>query len=175
MLRLGMAPNGWLQLLPGVKARFDPISRPMVRAARRATAAFLAANPDLDDDDRRLAAGDTFTAELVRQGLREWEGIGDPEGEPLEVSAAAIEMFIAEPLLFEAADTAWVMPWALQAAEKNASSLSPAGTTKAVMGAKTTAGSPAKPAKTTKAAGVAKSARTRSTRPERTPAKRSGK
>jgi hypothetical protein len=57
MLKLGLAPSGWLTLLPGVRVRFDPVSRPMVRAGRRAAAAFLADNqePELEDEQRARA------------------------------------------------------------------------------------------------------------------------
>lgn len=177
MLKLGAAPNGWLDLLPGVRAQFAPIDRAMVRAARRAAAAFIQANPELDDDERREGAGDAFTAELIRRGLQDWEGVGDQNGEPLPIDAeGALDLFLAEPLLFEAADDVWVLPWARQAAEKNASSLSPAGTTKAGTGAKTTAGSAAKRTKTVAPKGTgAKSARTESTSRKPTTAKRSGK
>lgn len=177
MIRLGALPHGWLDLLPGVRGFFDPITRPMVRAARRASAQFYAENVGLDEQVARDGAGDAFTAELIRQGLKDWEGVGNAAGDPLAVTdPGAIEAFIAEPLLFEAADNKWVLPWAVQASEKNASSPSLAGTSKAATGAKTTAASPAKPARKADRPGTAAAnARTGSTPRKRTKAKPSGK
>lgn len=183
MLKLGAAPSGWLDLLPGVRARFDAIDRPMIRAARRAASAFIVDHPDMEAEDRKEGAGDAFTAELIRLGLREWEGIGDPAGQPLAVDApGAVDQFLAEPLLFEAADQAWIVPWAAQAAEKNVSSPSPAGTSVTATGARTTAGSAAKRAKKAgkaatgaKPGAAAKNAPTASTSRAPTRAKRSGK
>lgn len=177
MLLLGTAPSGWLDLLPGVRARFDPITRGMVRAARRAAAAFLSAHPDLDPVAAQDGAGDAFTAELIRLGLREWEGIGDAAGAPLSIATpGAVDQFLAEPLLFDAADARYVEPWVARASEKNASSPSPAGISKPGTRAKTTAGSAAKRARKAGGTGtVAKNAPTARAPRAPTTGKRSGK
>ncbi len=158
MIRLEEPPSGWLPLLPGVRARFDPIDRVMVRRARRAVRDFIAANPDMDDADRQERVGDIFSQALIRAGMREWEGVGDADGNPTMPSQplfidhegeripyraetlaelagherpaiviTALDLFMQRAILVEAADDAYVLPWALQDAEKNVSAPSSDG------------------------------------------------
>lgn len=128
MILLQAPPSGWITLIPGVRARFDPISRPMVRRARRAAQAWAAAHPDMDADEKAEGMGDAFTASIIAQGMREWEGIGDADGHPIQPGdEGAMDMFLDRALLVDAADAAYVSPWVMQDAEKNVSAPSPDG------------------------------------------------
>jgi hypothetical protein len=147
----------WLALFPGVRARFAPIGKKAIRAAKTAAAAVLAQDPqDVE------GAGDAFSAELIRAGLLGWEGIADATGEQaLAFDPAGLEVFLGDPALFEAADEAYVGPYVARQAEKNGYALSPAGTSAGATPDKATAATAGKPAPT---------ARTKSTPRRRTKA-----
>jgi hypothetical protein len=116
-------------LVPGVRVRFNKITRSMKRRAQHEAAGLL---PDVegsaDRDPLDMAdAGDAYSLLLIRQGICEWEGLGDADGKPLAVSPDAIELFLGEEALFDAADVAYVIPEVLRDAEKNGLSASPSG------------------------------------------------
>jgi hypothetical protein len=160
MMRLLVEPV-WLELIPGVRAQLQPITRFAVRHARAAAAKALA-----DDGEDREGAGDALSEELIRQGLIGWEGIGDEAGEVLAFTPANVEHVLKNDSLFSALDAQYVMPWVLAENEKNASALSRLGTSGATI--------PAKPIAET-ARPSAKTARTRPTRSKPTPPKTPGK
>ncbi len=140
MRKLGVLPSGWLGtivsddpadprpfLLPGVRVRFDPVSRKAVREARAACAAVLReAEGDFQE------ASDALTREMVRHGIAEWEGVGDVEGEIASVNAETIALFIVDTDLCEAAEAVYVRPWLLRDTEKNGFAASSPGTSGAV-------------------------------------------
>ncbi|WP_010184779.1 hypothetical protein [Sphingomonas sp. PAMC 26605] len=148
MLKLGEVDPVWKELFPAngdtpaVRVQFKPIGIKALRAARRAIAAALGVDPDDIEN-----AGDELSRELIRAGLIAWEGIGDLDDNVIEVTPETIEMFIADPRTFEAADRVYVTPWVMQDLEKNGSSASPVGTGVAETPAKDTAGSSAPRAK----------------------------
>jgi len=142
-----------LEILPGVTVEFHPITRAAVRAARKAAQLVLA-----DDPEAKEAAGDAYSAQLIGLGLAGWSGIAGPDGKALPFSADNVQVFLADVGLFEAADTAYVLPYVLREAEKNGLSASPAGTSAGRTRARPTARTVTKPAKT---------APTTSTRPAR--------
>ncbi|MHA3791453.1 hypothetical protein [Rhizorhabdus histidinilytica] len=181
MIRIGeAAPSArWEEeVLPGVDILFAPITRPAWRAAKRAAAKALdgegkavGAEGTLADDEAIEIGGDAFSLELIRRGILEWRGVGDLDGNPIDVTPEAVDIFLSDPRRFDACDLRYVMPFALEQREGNGSAGSPSGTSSRVMPAKTTAGSVAK-----RAPGVAaKNVRTGSTRPKRKRAKASGR
>lgn len=173
MIRLEEPPHGWLTLMPGVRARFVPIDRVMVRAARRAVRLFLDDNPDLEEVDRQERVSDIFSQTLIRAGMREWEGIGDIDGNVIQPNTpGALDTFMQRAILVEAADDAYVLPWALQDAEKNVSAPSSDGISARATQDMTIATSAA-PARKAKGKG-AKPARTAKKSRVATPAKVSG-
>lgn len=168
----------WITLIPAqgdapaVEGLFDRITRGMKRRAQREASGQL---PELDEGQERdildLAdIGDVYTRSLIRQGLRDWRGVGDAHGKVLAFSPEALELFLDNDVLFDATDEAYVMPEVRREAEKNALSASPNGTGEAAMPANGTAISPATPRKR----GGAKSAPTSKTNPAPRKAKKSG-
>ncbi|MGI4879906.1 MAG: hypothetical protein ACRYG4_20720 [Janthinobacterium lividum] len=158
--------------MPGVRVRFAPIGIKAVRAGRAAVrAAFAEAAEDME------GAGDAMSLELLRRGIVEWEGIGNADGEPVTASPAMIELFLADPDSYEAADAAYVLPWARRDAEKNVSAPSPSGTSAGAMPGSDTATSHADGANTggAKAAKKPSRARTSPTNSRPTKPKASGK
>lgn len=151
MLTLAPTEPTWIVLFPAagdrpeVAALFAPIGIKPVRAARRA--AGIALQVDHDDVEE---AGDELSRELIRRGLLKWRGIGGPDGKPIEpdqllpimgedgepklgedgepVMQAGIDLFLADPRAYEAADRLYVIPWLERDREGNVSSASPGGT-----------------------------------------------
>lgn len=138
MFKISKREPEWREILPGVRVEFEPITIKAVRAARKAAATALGVDPDDIEE-----AGDQLTRELLRRGIRAWEGVGDEAGELLPISAEAIDMALDDPTFFQAADQAYVHPYIMRNAEKNGSSASPNGTGEAGTHAKGTATSTA--------------------------------
>lgn len=122
MFKIGKREPEWREILPGVRVEFDPITIKGVRAARKAAGEALGINPDDIEE-----AGDQLSRELLRRGIRAWEGVGDHDGGPLVVTPETIAMALDDPTFFQAADQAYVLPYVMRGAEKNASSGSPSG------------------------------------------------
>jgi hypothetical protein len=165
MYQIASAEPKWLELFPAagkarpVRALFAPPTRAVLRAAARAQRDVLAG-----DESAAAEAYDAYAAELIRRGLRGWEEIADATGrKALAFDAVGIEVFLADPGLFAAADRAYVTAYLVETAEKNGFSLSPNGTSAAAKGT-------AKPAKAR-----APSAPTKSARPSPRKASPSGK
>ena len=106
----------WLDLLPGVRVQFRPISVAAILLARTAAADVLRAG----GDDAMVKAGCAFTRSLAHSGIAAWEGIGDSDGNPVEPSKETIDAALEVWALFDAIDRLYVGPALLQDAEKNA-------------------------------------------------------
>ena len=127
----------WLDIMPGVRVLFAPITRSAVRDARLAAGEALV---EAGDAPKAAAlAGDAFSEALLRAGLRGWEGIGDDEGVPLGFSSEAVSLVLSEPILFEAVDRAYVGPFVSRDQEKNVSAPSPNGSSAGATGGRPTA------------------------------------
>jgi len=87
----------WLDLLPGVRVQFRPI-----------TVAAM------------VKAGVAFTRSLAHSGVAAWEGIGDADGNPVEPTKETIDAALEVWSLFDAVDRLYVGPALIQDAEKNA-------------------------------------------------------
>jgi hypothetical protein len=122
----------WLDLVPGVRVEFQPITVAAILVARQAAADVLKAG----GDDAVTLAGLAFTRSLARAGIVAWEGVGDAEGEPVEPSSETIDAFLDLWPVFDAIDRLYVAPALVGLDEKNASSPLPSGTS---AGAKATA------------------------------------
>jgi hypothetical protein len=141
---VGQGAKGFTKLPCGVQIDFAPIDRPMVRAARRAVRKFIAAHPDMDGDELADETGDIFSSTLMRLGIRGWKGLGDAKGKLMgQPTPERIEEVLADPVLFDQIDAAYVVPWARAAKEKNGSSPSRNGTSTGATQGKTIAGSAA--------------------------------
>lgn len=139
----------WLTLIPAsgkdkpARALLAPITRDAGRAAKKAGTAVVTADPNASAAD----VSDAMCAELIRQGLRGWDGIAGLDGKALPFTPANVEVFLSEDPLFEPAAKAYAGPWLLREAEKNGFSPSPTGTSAAATPARPTAPTAAKPAK----------------------------
>lgn len=106
----------WLDLVPGVRVQFRPISVAAILLARTAAADVLRAG----GDDIMVKAGIAFTRSLAHSGIAAWEGIGDADGNPVEPSKETIDAALELWPVFDAIDRLYVGPALIQDAEKNA-------------------------------------------------------
>lgn len=162
----------WLTLIdaagdtPAVRVRMAPVGPAARDAASAAVAQVLAGvEPELREEARSTigadgrisgevtpALADLFKrigrasgAAMMREGLREWSGIGGPDGAPIAVTPTTIGWLLANEELYATLDRLYVLPVALRDAEKNASAGSPAGTGTRATPEPDTASSPAAP------------------------------
>lgn len=105
----------WLDVLPGVRMQFRPITVAAILVARAAAAEVLRAG----GEDAEIKAGLTFTSSLARSGIAAWEGIGDADGHPVEPTLDHVDVALDLWPVFDAIDRLYVAPAILQVAEKN--------------------------------------------------------
>lgn len=116
----------------GAEVLFAPITRPMLRRARRAAVAALGgAQPATDDqaalDEQIADLGDAFSYALLIEAIVDWRdvftmGDGDDTGEgvPLPCTDEAKAQLLADPLVLEAFDAAWIVPFVTRERERAA-------------------------------------------------------
>ena len=105
----------WLNILPGVRVQFRPISVAAMLVARAVAAESLADRAEGDGDkplDRSttVAAGAAFTRSLAQSGIVAWEGIGDAGGKPIDPNPIAINQLLEVWPAFDAIDRLYVGP-----------------------------------------------------------------
>lgn len=185
----------WTPVMGG-SVLFDPIDRAMLIRARRAAREAHAANGDdqpeadtIDPLDLIEMLGAAFSVALIMEGAQDWRDVGaqrfDTAGEPvlvdgepifdaLDFSKDALRLALTDPIVFEAFDTAYVVPFVTRERERaepgNGSAASPSGIGEAATPDSDTASSPAMPA----TADDATAALTSSTNPGPKRKKRSG-
>lgn len=152
----------------GANFTFTPITRPMIMRARRAARPVLA--EAAGGEDALDEFGSAVSQSLITEGLIGWEGVALPlaEGEeceiPVEVEGVRYRqldctpenkaLLLADAVIFDALDTAYVAPFVTRERAKNAPAGSSDGTSSRVTPVQTTARShargksAAKPART---------------------------
>ena len=136
MLKLDLtnAPR-WLDLAPGVRVRLLPLTTALMVATRNDPA--IETLPDeATNEDRALV----FAKALARRAVLEWEGVGDEDGEPLDLSPEGVDALLDIWPIFEAFQAGYVAKALVLEREKNVSAPSPTGTSAGATGT-------AKPAK----------------------------
>ena len=178
MLIAGNAPDTEWKAVSGAQVLFARIDRAMMRRARRAAVAVVGKGEPASGDDDIAAIeelGDAFSEALLIEGVKDWRDVAiSVKGgvhEALPFSRDNLALLLRDPVIFDAFDAAYVVPFVTREREKNASAASPSGTGEAVTRASGTASSPAKPKQT----GAAKAALTGSRRRSSRKAKASGK
>ena len=132
----------WHELAPGVRVQLRPLTTALM-VATRSDPAVEAVPEDASDEERAVA----FAKALARKAVLAWEGVGDANGNAIDLSPEAINALLDVWPVFEAFQLAYVSKGLLLEQEKNVSTLSPTGPS---AGASDTAraASPAAPAKT---------------------------
>jgi hypothetical protein len=168
MLVAPKKPRGpaWEKVM-GAEVEFAPITQSMLRRARRAALKRLGreeeAESEADAAEQLEDLGDALSEALIMEGVRNWRDVaqqvfdGDdqpvlgPDGntlfEILTFSAENLAIVLSDPLVFEAFDAAYVVPFAQRERVRTAQGkdLPPSrdGTSSVGMPAQTIAGSPA--------------------------------
>lgn len=140
MIRLNLSREPrWLDLGHGVRVLVEPLTSAVMMAARSELRDALS-NPGSYAAKEKAAV--TLVKSLARIAIRNWEGVGDLDGEPVPPSPEGIDALLDLPPLYDAFERDYVGPALLLDAEKNAFAPSPNGI---LAGASATAG----PAQTT--------------------------
>ena len=139
MLRLNLtATPEWLTLAPGLRLQLAPLSTAIMLSARAdIAAADLPADASIDD----LAV--IGAKAIARRAVLDWEGVGDADGNPVQVTPEGIDALLEIWPVFEAFQVKYVGNGMLLEQEKNGSAPSPTGTSAV---AQTTA-KPARPSR----------------------------
>ena len=124
MIRLQLSPDPqWLDLGHGVRLQLLPLTTALMVATR--------SDPEVQSLESE-ASNDTraavFAAALARRAVADWEGVGDEDGNVLEITPEGIDALLSLWPIFEAFNLHYVSPGMLLDAEKNGSAPLPTGT-----------------------------------------------
>lgn len=102
MLRLEVmdAPS-WIELAPGVEVQVSPLSAVIVARAKADAA------PEGRDGPPEVVVA-ALTERVAHLAILDWRGVGDADGDPLEVSPAAVSALMAISTVSQAFFTKYV-------------------------------------------------------------------
>ena len=124
MIRIQLSPEPqWLDLGHGVRLKLLPLTTALM-VATRSDRAVQALDAEANNDTRAAV----FAGALARRAVVDWEGVGDEDGNVLPVTPEGIDALLSLWPIFEAFNLLYVSRGMLLDAEKNASALSPTGT-----------------------------------------------
>ena len=124
MIRIQLSPEPqWLHLGHGVRLQLMPLTTALM-VATRSDPAVQKLDAEASNDTRAAV----FAAALARRAVVDWEGVGDANGDVLEISPEGIDALLSLWPIFEAFNLHYVSPGMLLDAEKNGSAPSPTGT-----------------------------------------------
>jgi len=141
MIRLDLSNKpAWLDLGHGVRLHLQPLTTAMMVASRNDPA--VAALPEDATDE---ASALVFAKALACNATLDWEGVGDSDGNVIQITPEGISALLDVWPLFEAYQTKYVAKGLVLDAEKNVSPPLPNGSS---AGATDTARLAQQPAKT---------------------------
>ena len=124
MIRINLSPEPqWLDLGHGVRLQLLPLTTALM-VATRSDRAVQALDAEASNDSRAAV----FAAALARRAVVDWEGVGDADGNVLEITPEGIDALLSLWPIFEAFNLHYVSPGMLLDAEKNGSAPVPTGT-----------------------------------------------
>ena len=124
MIRIQLSPEPqWLDLGHGVRLQLLPLTTALM-VATRSDPEVQSLEADASNDSRAAV----FAAALARRAIVDWEGVGDENGNALEITPDGIDALLSLWPIFEAFNLHYVSPGMLLDAEKNGSAPSPTGT-----------------------------------------------
>ena len=124
MIRLLLSPDPqWLDLGHGVRLQLLPLSTALM-VATRSDYKVQSLEADATNDTRAAV----FAAALARRAVVDWEGVGDEDGNVLEITPEGVDALLSLWPIFEAFNLHYVSPGILLDAEKNGSAPLPTGT-----------------------------------------------
>ncbi len=123
MLNLNLSNEpAWLALGHGVRLRLLPLTTALMVAARNDPAI-----SDLPEDAGDEESALVFARALARLAITDWEGVGDENGNVIQITPEGISALLDVWPLFEAFQTDYVAGGLLLDQEKNVSSPLPSG------------------------------------------------
>ena len=123
MIRLDLNNEpAWLDLGHGVRLHLHPLTTAMMVASRN-DPAVAALNEDATDEESALV----FAKALARNAVLDWEGVGDSDGNVIQITPEGISALLDVWPLFEAFQTQYVAKGLVLDQEKNASAPLPSG------------------------------------------------
>ena len=143
MIRINLSPEPqWLDLGLGLRLQLAPLSTAVMLSARAdIAAADLPA--DASNDDLAVIGAKA----IARRAVLDWEGVGDADGNPVQVTPEGIDALLEIWPVFEAFQVQYVSKGMLLEQEKNVSAPSPTGTSAAAQTTAKPAKARAKPAR----------------------------
>ena len=124
MIRINLSPEPqWLALGHGVRLQLLPLTTALMVATRSDPTV-----QDLDADASNDTRAAVFATALARRAIVDWDGVGDENGNVLEVSPDGIDALLSLWPIFEAFNLLYVSRGMLLDAEKNGSAPSATGT-----------------------------------------------
>jgi len=143
MIRINLSPEPqWLDLGLGLRLQLAPLSTAVMLSARAdIAAADLPA--DASNDDLAVIGAKA----IARRAVLDWEGVGDADGNPVQVTPEGIDALLEIWPVFEAFQAQYVGLGMLLEQEKNVSAPSPTGTSAAAQTTAKPAKARAKPAR----------------------------
>ena len=124
MIRIQLSPEPqWFELGHGVRLQLLPLTTALM-VATRSDPAVQSLEADASNDSRAAV----FAAALARRAVVDWAGVGDANGNVLEISPDGIDALLSLWPIFEAFNLHYVSPGMRLDAEKNGSAPSPTGT-----------------------------------------------
>lgn len=125
MLRLDLNRKAsWVELGHNVRLKCEPLTTPIMAAARRDLQAAGITDEDMSQED----IGIEMAKAVARRVVIEWEGVGDANGEPMAVTPEGIDALLDIWVLFDAFQSKYLASGLLLEQEKNGSALSLSGT-----------------------------------------------
>ena len=122
MLRLNLSNEPrWLNLGHGVRLLVEPLTTAIMLAARSDPTILAAAQVPEPRDERSNDDLARIVAKAVaRIVVKNWEGVGDENGEPLPLTPEGIDALLELWPIFEAFQTKYIAGALILDAEKNA-------------------------------------------------------
>ncbi len=123
MIRLDLSNEpAWLDLGHGVRLHLQPLTTAMMVASRN-DPAVAALSEDATDEESALV----FAKALARNATIDWDGVGDSDGNVIQITPEGISALLDVWPLFEAFQTKYVAKGLVLDQEKNVSSPLPSG------------------------------------------------
>ena len=124
MIRLDLSTKPrWLDLAPGLRLHVLPVTTAIMVAARNDPAVEALSDAASKEEQALVMA-----KAVARRVVTGWEGVGDASGNPVPVTPEGIDALLDIWPVFEAFQTRCLAPHLMLEQEKNASALSPNGT-----------------------------------------------
>jgi hypothetical protein len=126
MLRLSLQTEpSWLELGHGVRLLVEPLSTPVLMAARSDPAVIAVAGDTADSDEADTPRQDDRIAVIVAKAVarlvvKDWEGVGDADGQPIKPTPDGIDALLDIWPIFEAFQTEYIAGALILEQEKNA-------------------------------------------------------